>query len=230
MLRNRAATVAGISNGVDYDEWSPQAQTSRGSKIFSAGFIRQSQRQAGLLAASGLKMQFEAARARSGLSPASPRRRASTLSPRSLDSTAREAMIIVALGLGDKALRRALSSASNKLLPARSRGNRVTITSPQDRSGSGIFLMPSRLRALRPQSDFSLKYGPYPSCAAPGAPDDTISPGTPRRGKGIGFKVLRIRTASSIAADDQGSLERLQRSDVLAGADANGMKKGFFLE
>ncbi len=41
VLRNRAATVSGILNGVDYDEWSPQTDKFIAAKYSSAGSERQ---------------------------------------------------------------------------------------------------------------------------------------------------------------------------------------------
>ncbi len=45
VLRDRAATVTGILNGVDYDEWSPQTDKFIAAKYLAAGSLRQSQMQ-----------------------------------------------------------------------------------------------------------------------------------------------------------------------------------------
>ena len=47
VLRDRAATVTGILNGVDYDEWSPQTDKFIAATVFAAGSDRQSEVQAG---------------------------------------------------------------------------------------------------------------------------------------------------------------------------------------
>ena len=47
VLRTRSSTVTGILNGVDYDEWSPGDGQVHRRSLLAAGFVRQSQVQAG---------------------------------------------------------------------------------------------------------------------------------------------------------------------------------------
>ena len=55
VLRDRASTVTGILNGVDYDEWSPQTDKFISREIFAAGSFWQGQVQTDLLSAFGVK-------------------------------------------------------------------------------------------------------------------------------------------------------------------------------
>ena len=102
VLRDRAATVTGILNGVDYDEWSPQTDKFTVAQVFSAGSFRQSKVQAGSAGAFGIK-NADTKLPVIGIVSRFAAQKGFDLIAQIADRLAREEMIIVALGAGDKA-------------------------------------------------------------------------------------------------------------------------------
>ena len=143
------------------------------------------------------------------------------------DRLAREEMIIVALGTGDKAYEE-LFLRLNKQFP-----NKIAVKIVYDNTlahkieaGADMFLMPSRYEPCGLNQIYSLKYGTVPIVRATGGLDDTIEPWDARTGKGTGFKfseyngeslLLTIKEALQ-AYRDQTSWQVLMR---------NGMSKDF---
>ena len=143
------------------------------------------------------------------------------------DRLAREEMIIVALGTGDKAyeeiFRRLDKQFPNKIAVKIAYDNAIA---HKIEAGADMFLMPSRYEPCGLNQIYSLKYGTVPIVRATGGLDDTIEPWDARTGKGTGFKfteyigeslLLTIKQALQ-AYSDQTSWQVLMR---------NGMNKDF---
>src|SRR6266567_3629130 len=189
VLRDRASTVTGILNGVDYDEWSPQTD-----KFIAMHYSAQD--------LSGKQLCKR-------------------------DRLAREDMIVVALGAGDKQYED-LFLRLNKQFP-----HKIAVKVAYDNAiahkieaGSDMFLMHSKYEPCGLNQIYSLKYGTVPIVRATGGLDDTIEHWDPRTGKGTGFKftdyngealLLTIKEALR-AFHDRTSWQQLMR---------NGMNKDF---
>jgi len=144
-----------------------------------------------------------------------------------MDRLAREEMIVVALGNGDKPYEE-MFQRLQKQFP-----QRIAVKVAYDNAlahkieaGSDMFLMPSKYEPCGLNQIYSLKYGTVPVVRATGGLDDTIDPWDPRTGKGTGFKffeysgeslLLTIKQALQ-AFRDQASWQQLMR---------NGMSKDF---
>jgi starch synthase len=144
-----------------------------------------------------------------------------------MDRLAREEMIVVALGAGDKQYEE-MFLRLQKQFP-----HKIAVKVAYDNAlahkieaGSDMFLMPSRYEPCGLNQIYSLKYGTVPVVRATGGLDDTIEPWDARTGKGSGFKftdysgealLLTIRQALQ-AFRDRGSWQILMR---------NGMNKDF---
>jgi starch synthase len=144
-----------------------------------------------------------------------------------MDRLAREEMIMVVLGSGDKQYEE-MFARLNKQFP-----NKIALKVAYDNAvahkieaGSDMFLMPSRYEPCGLNQIYSLKYGTVPIVRATGGLDDTIEPWDARTGKGTGFKfteyngeslLLTIKQAL-VAYRDQTSWQALMR---------NGMNKDF---
>jgi len=144
-----------------------------------------------------------------------------------MERLAREDMIIVALGTGDKEYEE-LFRRMNKQFP-----QKIAVKVAYDNAiahkieaGADMFLMPSRYEPCGLNQIYSLKYGTVPIVRATGGLDDTIEPWDARSGKGTGFKfteyngeslLLTIKQALQ-AYRDQSSWQVLMR---------NGMNKDF---
>jgi starch synthase len=226
VLRDRAATVTGIVNGVDYEEWGPQTD-----KYIAANYSPQD--------LSGKAKCKEDLLASFGLADADPHlpvvgivsrfaaQKGFDLIAQVADRLALEDLTIVILGSGDQ-LYEEMFLRLNKQFP-----RKIALKVAYDNAlahkieaGADMFLMPSRYEPCGLNQIYSLKYGTVPVVRATGGLDDTIEPWDPRTGRGTGFKfseykgealLLTLKEAMQ-AFRDQSSWPTLMR---------NGMSKDF---
>src|ERR671922_846286 len=226
VLRSRAATVTGILNGVDYDEWSPERDKFIVAKYSAEDLTDKAKCKADLLAAFGVtnanpKMPVI------GIVSRFAAQKGFNLILQIMDRLAREEMIVVALGAGDKEYEQ-MFVRLNKQFP-----HKIAVKVAYDNAvahkieaGSDMFLMPSRYEPCGLNQIYSLKYGTVPIVRATGGLDDTIENWDPRTRRGPGFKfseysgeaLLRTIKEALRAFQDQTSWQRLMR---------NGMTKDF---
>lgn len=226
VLRGRASTVTGILNGVDYNEWSPEKDKFIVARYSADDVSGKAQCKQDLLAHFGV----------TGADPNMPvigivsrfaAQKGFDLISQVADRLAREDMIIVGLGSGDKEYED-LFRRLNRQFP-----QKIAVKIAYDNAlahkieaGADMFLMPSRYEPCGLNQIYSLKYGTVPVVRATGGLDDTIEPWDPRTGRGTGFKftdytgealLATIRTALQ-AYRDQPNWQKLMR---------NGMSKDF---
>ena len=226
VLRDRASTVTGILNGVDYDEWSPQADKFTAARYSPQDLSGKAKCKQDLLAAFGitnpdLKLPVI------GIVSRFAAQKGFDLIAQIMDRLAREEMIVIALGNGDKQYEE-MFARLQKQFP-----QKIAIKIAYDNAiahkieaGSDMFLMPSKYEPCGLNQIYSLKYGTVPIVRATGGLDDTIEPWDARTGRGTGFKfsdyngealLLTIKDALK-AFRDQTSWQTLMR---------NGMDKDF---
>jgi starch synthase len=226
VLRDRAATVTGILNGVDYDEWSPQTDKFIVARYSPDDLAGKAQCKQDLLAAFGvtgadLKLPVI------GIVSRFAAQKGFDLIAQIMDRLAREEMIVIALGNGDRQYEE-MFTRLQKQFP-----QKIAVKVAYDNSlahkieaGSDMFLMPSKYEPCGLNQIYSLKYGTVPIVRATGGLDDTIEPWDARSGRGTGFKfsdysgeslLLTIKDALK-AFRDQPSWRNLMR---------NGMHKDF---
>jgi starch synthase len=226
VLRDRAATVTGILNGVDYDEWSPQADKFIAAKYSPQDLSGKAKDKQDLLTAFGIT-KADPKQPVIGIVSRFAAQKGFDLIAQIMDRLAREEMIVIALGTGDKSYEE-LFLRLNKQFP-----NKIAVKVAYDNTlahkieaGADMFLMPSRYEPCGLNQIYSLKYGTVPIVRATGGLDDTIEPWDARSGKGTGFKfteyngeslLLTIKAALD-AYRDQTSWQVLMR---------NGMGKDF---
>jgi starch synthase len=226
VLRGRSSTVTGILNGVDYDEWSPQTD-----KFIVAHYSPQD-----LSGKANCKQDLLAA---FGMAAADPRlpvigivsrfaaQKGFDLISQVMDRLAREEMIVVALGAGDKPYEE-MFLRLNKQFP-----NKIAVKVAYDNAiahkieaGSDMFLMPSRYEPCGLNQIYSLKYGTVPVVRATGGLDDTIEPWDARTGKGTGFKFTEYNGESLLLAIKQ-ALHAYRDQTSWQALMRNGMNKDF---
>jgi starch synthase len=226
VLRNRASTVTGILNGVDYDEWNPEVDKFTAAKYSPQDLSGKMKCKQDLLAAFGISdpdLRLPVI----GIVSRFAAQKGFDLISQIMDRLAREEMIVVALGSGDKPYEE-MFLRLNKQFP-----RKIAVKVAYDNAlahkieaGSDMFLMPSKYEPCGLNQIYSLKYGTVPVVRATGGLDDTIEPWNPRTGKGTGFKfteyngealLLTIKEALK-AFRDQSSWQTLMR---------NGMSKDF---
>ncbi len=226
VLHARASTVTGILNGVDYDEWSPQTDKFTAAKFSPQDHAGKATCKQDLLAAFGVSKANPKLPV-IGIVSRFAAQKGFDLIAQIADRLAREEMIIVALGAGDKTYEE-MFLRLNKQFP-----NKIAVKVAYDNAiahkieaGADMFLMPSRYEPCGLNQIYSLKYGTVPIVRATGGLDDTIEPWDARTGKGTGFKftdyngealLLTIKAALE-AYSDQTSWQALMR---------NGMSKDF---
>jgi len=226
VLRDRAATVTGILNGVDYDEWSPENDKFTAARYSAKDLAGKAKCKQDLLSAFGVQ-NADLNLPVIGIVSRFAAQKGFDLISQVMDRLAREEMIVVALGNGDKQYEE-MFLRLNKQFP-----QKIAVKVAYDNAlahkieaGSDMFLMPSRYEPCGLNQIYSLKYGTVPIVRATGGLDDTIEPWDPRTGKGTGFKfseyngeslLLTIKQALQ-AFRDQHSWQQLMR---------NGMTKDF---
>ncbi len=226
VLRQRAATVTGILNGVDYDEWSPQTDKFAVTKYSPQDLSGKLKCKHDLLHAFGVTSADSKVPV-IGIVSRFAAQKGFDLIAQIMDRLAREEMIVVALGAGDKTYEE-MFQRLNKQFP-----NKIATKVAYDNAiahkieaGADMFLMPSRYEPCGLNQIYSLKYGTVPIVRATGGLDDTIEPWDARTGKGTGFKftdytgeaLLATIKQALLAYQDPSSWQTLMR---------NGMSRDF---
>ena len=226
VLRGRAATVTGILNGVDYDQWSPEKDKFIKAKYSSEDLSGKAECKRDLLAefgCTGANVDLPVI----GIVSRFAAQKGFDLISQIADRLAREELIIVALGAGDKEYED-LFRRLNKQFP-----QKIAVKVAYDNAiahkieaGADMFLMPSRYEPCGLNQIYSLKYGTVPVVRATGGLDYTIEPWDAKAGKGTGFKfseysgeALLLTIHQALAAfKDKAGWQKLMR---------NGMAKDF---
>jgi len=222
VLRNRAATVTGILNGVDYDEWSSETDKFIKAKYSPTDLVAKGTDKQDLLATFGIK-NTDAKLPVIGIVSRFAAQKGFDLIAQIMDRLAREDMILVVLGTGDKEYEE-MFLRLQKLFP-----QKIAVKVAYDNviahkieAGADMFLMPSRYEPCGLNQIYSLKYGTVPIVRATGGLDDTIEPWDARSGKGTGFKfyeyngeslLLTIKAALQ-AFRDEASWQVLMRNGM----------------
>ena len=226
VLRTRSSTVTGILNGVDYDEWSPETDKFIVARYSPQALAGKNKCRQDLLTTFGIT-KADASLPVIGIVSRFAAQKGFDLIAQIMERLAREEMIIVALGSGDKVYEEMFLRLS-KQFP-----QKIAVKVAYDNTiahkieaGSDMFLMPSKYEPCGLNQIYSLKYGTVPIVRATGGLDDTIEHWDSRTGKGTGFKftdyngealLLTIKEALK-AFRDQTAWQQLMR---------NGMSKDF---
>jgi starch synthase len=226
VLRDRAATVTGILNGVDYDEWSPQADRFAVAKFSPQDLAGKAKCKQDLLAAFGVA-NADPKLPVIGIVSRFAAQKGFDLISQVMDRLAREEMIMVALGAGDKPYEE-MFLRLNKKFP-----NKIAVKVAYDNAiahkieaGADMFLMPSRYEPCGLNQIYSLKYGTVPIVRATGGLDDTIEPWDARTGKGTGFKFTEY-TGEALLLTIKQALEAFRDQTSWQALMRNGMNKDF---
>jgi starch synthase len=226
VLKARAASVSGILNGVDYNEWNPEKDKFIAAHYTAKNLSGKQKDKADLLEAFGVS-KADAKLPVIGIVSRFAAQKGFDLIAQVADRLAREDMIVVALGAGDKEYEE-LFRRLNKQFP-----QKFAVKIAYDNTlahkieaGADMFLMPSHYEPCGLNQIYSLRYGTVPVVRATGGLDDTIEPWDPKSGRGTGFKFSDYTGTALLAAlhlalntyKDQTAWQTLMR---------NGMEKDF---
>jgi starch synthase len=226
VLKARAGTVTGILNGVDYNEWSPETD-----KFIVAHYSPQD--------LSGKAKCKQDLLSEFGVTNADPKlpvigiisrfaaQKGFDLIAQVADRLAREEMIVVALGTGDKEyedlFRRLNKQFPQKFAVKVAFDNKIA---HKIEAGSDMFLMPSRYEPCGLNQIYSLKYGTVPVVRATGGLDDTIENWDPHTRKGTGFKFTEY-SGEALLATLRTALQAFRDRESWQALMRNGMNKDF---
>ncbi len=226
VLRARSATVTGILNGVDYDEWSPEKDKFVTARYSPQDLSAKAKCKQDLLTAFGVT-GADTKLPVIGIVSRFAAQKGFDLIAQIMDRLAREEMIVVALGSGDKVYEE-MFLRLNKQFP-----QKIAVKVAYDNAlahkieaGSDMFLMPSRYEPCGLNQIYSLKYGTVPVVRATGGLDDTIEPWDPRTGKGTGFRFTEY-TGEALLATIKDALKAYRDQTSWQTLMRNGMNKDF---
>jgi starch synthase len=226
VLRGRAATVSGILNGVDYDEWSPQTDKFTVAKFSPQDLSGKAKCKQDLLAAFGVT-HADPKLPVIGIVSRFAAQKGFDLISQVADRLVREDMIMLVLGTGDKPYEE-MFVRLNKQFP-----NKIAVQVAYDNAiahkieaGADMFLMPSRYEPCGLNQIYSLKYGTVPLVRATGGLDDTIEGWDARSGKGTGFKFTEYNGESLLLTVKQ-ALKSYRDQTSWQVLMRNGMSKDF---
>ncbi len=187
VLRARAATLAGILNGVDYSEWNPATDNMIAANYSADDLSGKAKCKQDLLKEFALAHDTQLPVI--GIVSRFAGQKGFDLIQHVADRMAREEMIVVALGTGDREyedmFRRLHKQYPQKFAVKIEFNNRLA---HMIEAGADMFLMPSKYEPAGLNQLYSLKYGTVPIVRATGGLDDTIEQYDPATGKGTGFK------------------------------------------
>ena len=143
------------------------------------------------------------------------------------DRLAREDMIVVALGTGDKEyedlFRRLNKQFPQKFAVKVAYDNKIA---HKIEAGADMFLMPSRYEPCGLNQIYSLKFGTVPVVRATGGLDDTIENWDPHTRKGTGFKFTEY-SGEALLATLRAALQAFRDKENWQALMRNGMNKDF---
>jgi len=227
VIRHRADSVAGILNGVDYTEWSPEtdkhiaAHYSADNLDAKKACKKDLLQQFGLPAA-GLRKPVL------GIVSRFVTQKGFDLMEEVAEELMARDLLIVALGTGEarfeEMFRRLAAQYPKKV------GVRVAydeVLAHKIEAGSDLFLMPSRWEPCGLNQIYSLRYGTVPLVRATGGLDDTVEAFDPATGRGTGFKFSRYTGAAFMECLLQALAVFRRQPDAWRQLMKNGMAQDF---
>jgi starch synthase len=222
VLRARAATLVGILNGVDYSEWNPATDDMIAAHYSADDLSGKAKCKQDLMKEFGLAHDTQLPVI--GIVSRFAGQKGFDLIQHVADRMAREELIVIALGTGDREyedmFRRLHKQYPQKFAVKVEFNNRLA---HKIEAGADMFLMPSKYEPAGLNQLYSLKYGTVPIVRATGGLDDTIEQYDPATGKGTGFKfkeysgeaLLDTVKAAALAFRDTTKWQKLMHNGMI---------------
>lgn len=225
VLRARSGTVAGILNGVDYGEWNPATDRYIAANYTPENISGKATCKRDLLREFGLAESTNLPVI--GIVSRFAEQKGFDLIQQIADRMAREELIVVVLGTGDREyeemLRRLNKQYPQKFAVKIEFNNQLA---HKIEAGADIFLMPSKYEPAGLNQLYSLKYGTVPVVRATGGLDDTIEQWDPKTQKGTGFK-FKEYTGEALLEKVRAALEAYKDQAAWRTLMRNGMTQDY---
>lgn len=199
VLKERAADLYGILNGVDTEEWNPATGKHLAANYSREDLSGKAACKADLQRAMGLPVRPEVPVL--GVISRLADQKGIDLVAASAEALLAEETQLVLLGTGDPSLEAAFTTLRQK--QPSGAGVRIGFDvglSHKIEAGADLFLMPSRYEPCGLNQMYSLLYGTIPVVRATGGLDDTVIPFDPKTGRGNGFKFAEATAAALLGA------------------------------
>jgi starch synthase len=224
-LRQRAADLRGILNGVDYTEWNPATDRNLAAHYTPENPAGKRACRKDLLHAFGLDVPESTPVI--GIVSRFATQKGFDLLQQAGGQLAERDVAIVALGTGEPFYEnsfRELAYANSGRVGVQIRYDEAMAHKIE--AGADIFLMPSRFEPCGLNQIYSLKYGTVPVVRAIGGLDDTVEEWNQERGTGTGFKFADYSAQALLGAIDR-ALAAFQNKECWLQLMRNGMAKNF---
>ena len=203
VLRERAADLRGILNGVDYAQWNPAGDAYLAAHYTPENLAGKRACRADLLHAFGLDKVADTTPV-VGIVSRFASQKGFDLVAAIAEQIAERDVAVVALGAGDRAYEnffrdwafRHPASVAVQIRYDEAMAHKIE-------AGADMFLMPSRYEPCGLNQIYSLKYGTVPIVRATGGLDDTIEEWDAQQGSGTGFKFSGYEPADLLAEMDR---------------------------
>jgi starch synthase len=226
VLRNRAAALVGILNGVDYDEWDPRTDRHIGQHYDAARLPIKAQLKRQFLARMGLAAG--PATALAGVVTRLATQKGIDLMLAALPALlAHRDLVFVALGAGEPRYEAALGELA-AAFPGRvafQQGYSEELAHWIE-AASDMFLMPSQYEPCGLNQMYSLRYGTVPVVRRTGGLADSVQRYDPATGQGTGI-VFAPFTATALAAAIEAALDLYGQPEHWNRMVRNGMAQDF---
>ena len=226
VLRARSATVTGIPNGADYLDWNPETDKYTACHFTAKTLDEKAKCKQDLLAEYGLT-DTDPKLPVIGMVSRFAAQKGFDLISQIADRLAREDLVFVVLGSGDKEyeelLRRLNKQFPKKIAVKVAYDNKLA---HKIEAGADMFLMPSRYEPCGLNQIYSLRYGTVPVVRATGGLDDTIDNWDPNTKKGTGFKFTEY-TGEALLGAIRTALQTFKDLESWRVLQHNGMAKDF---
>jgi starch synthase len=226
VLRQRAADLRGILNGVDYAEWDPATDVNLAAHYTSADLAGKRVCRGDLLHAFGLEHVAETTPV-IGILSRFVSQKGLDLVTQIAGELMRRDVAVVALGTGEPVYEQFFRDWAPE------NPGKVAAQIHQDEAlahkiegGADLLLMPSRYEPSGLNQIYSIKYGTVPVVHATGGLDDTIEEWDAEQGTGTGFKFGRYDSGDLLAAIDR-ALAVFQDRETWQRLMRNGMARDF---
>jgi starch synthase len=224
VLRGRAGSLAGILNGVDYSEWSPENDKFIAKPYSRENLDGKQECKHDLLREFGIA---ETSSPVVGIISRFVAQKGFDLIADIAVDLSRLPVIFTILGSGDR-MYEELMRKLNRQMP-----EKFAVKVAYDNAlahkieaGADMFLMPSQYEPSGLNQMYSLKYGTVPVVRATGGLDDSVEQWNPSAGKGTGFK-FSAYTGSALLGAVREALQVFKDQSAWKQLMISGMSKDF---